>query len=142
MAEFQPAVEAHLRSKSTAEDRILKGVVSPNFKNILVEPIETFGFEDEDSLVVRALACVERVSVWFRSKQGGTRISKDRAKNSVSFFGSRFISRAVKTENALPRSFLRNQTETLATQTLHAREPAPFWRENVVAVVVLLRVLA
>ena len=105
MAEFQPAVEAHLRSKSTAEDRVLKGVVSPNFKNILVEPIETVSFEDEDSLVVRALACVESVSVWFRSKQGGTRISKDRAKNSVSFFGSRFISRAVKTENALPRSF-------------------------------------
>ena len=116
--------------------------MSPNFKNILVEPIETFRFEDEDSLVVRALVCVESVSVWFRSKQGGTRISKDRAKNSVSFFGSRFISRAVKTENALPRSFLRNQTETLATQTLHASEPASFWRENVVAVVVLLRVLA
>ena len=35
---------------------------------------------------------------------------------SFIFFGSRFISRAVKTEN-LPRSFLpRNQTETLATQ--------------------------
>ena len=105
MAELQPAFEAHLRRKSTAEDRIFEGVVSPNFKNILVEPIETFSFEDEDSLVVRALACVERVSVWFRSKQGGTRISKDRAKNGVSFFGSRFISRAVKPENALQQSF-------------------------------------
>ena len=67
--------------------------------------METFRFEDEDSLVVRTLACVENVSVWFRSKQGGTRISKDRAKNGVSFSGSRFISLAVQTENALPRSF-------------------------------------
>ena len=46
--------------------------MSPNFKNILVEPIETFRFEDEENLVVRA------------------------------------------------------------------REPASFWRENVIAVVVLL----
>ena len=41
------------------------------------------------------------VSVRFRSKELGTRV-KDRAK---SFFGSRFISRAVKTESPLPRSF-------------------------------------
>ena len=35
----------------------------------------------------------------------------------LSFFGSRFISRTVKTENPYPRSFLlRNQNETLATQ--------------------------
>ena len=87
--------------------------MSPNFKNILVEPIETFRFEDEDSLVMRALACVASVSVWFRSKQGGTSISKDRAKNGVSFFGSRFISRAVKTENALPRSFFAPKQKRL-----------------------------
>ena len=73
--------------------------MSPNFKNILVEPIETFRFEDEGSLVVGALACLASVSVWFRSKQRGT-IVKDRTKNGVSFFGSRFISRAVKTEHA------------------------------------------
>ena len=41
------------------------------------------------------------VSVRFRGKELGTRV-KDRAK---SFFGSRFISRAVKTESPLPRSF-------------------------------------
>ena len=45
------------------------------------------------------LACVASVSERFRSKERGTRV-KDRAKN-----GSRFISKAVKTENRLPRSF-------------------------------------
>ena len=66
------------------------------------------------------VACVASVSVRFRSKEWGTRV-KDRAKNDASkrtgrgsFFGSRFISRAVKTESPL---LLRNQTETLATQT-------------------------
>ena len=40
-----------------------------------------------------------------------------KSKDSFSFFGSRSISRAVKTENSVLRSFLiRNQTETLATQ--------------------------
>ena len=35
------------------------------------------------------------------------------------FFGSRLISRAIKTENPLPRSLLlQNQTETLATQAI------------------------
>ena len=76
--------------------------------------------------IQNALACVARVSVWFRSKERGTRV-KERAKNGASeragrvgeerketvsflrllfppllFFGSRFISRAVKTENPLP----------------------------------------
>ena len=38
--------------------------------------------------------------------------------------GSRFISRAVKTENPLPCLFLlRNQTETLATQATHDSIP-------------------
>ena len=45
------------------------------------------------------LGCVASVSERFRSKERGTRV-KDRAKN-----GSRFISKAVKTENRLPRSF-------------------------------------
>ena len=45
------------------------------------------------------LVCVAIVSVRFRSKKRGTRV-KDRATN-----GSRFISRSVKTENPLPRSF-------------------------------------
>ena len=45
------------------------------------------------------VACVASVSVRFRSKERGTRV-KDRATN-----GSRFISRSVKTENPLPRSF-------------------------------------
>ena len=70
------------------------------------------------------LACVASVSVRSLSKDRGTRV-KDRAKNGgskragrgwvsflpsplpppPSFFGSSFISRAVKTENPLPRSF-------------------------------------
>ena len=117
--------------------------MSPNFKNILVEPIETFRFEDEDSLVVRTLACVESVSVWFRSKQGGTRISKDRAKMAFHFLA--LVSFLSLSKPKMPfhgLSLLRNQTETFATQTMHAREPASFWWENVVAVVVLLRGLA
>ena len=44
------------------------------------------------------IACVESVSVRFRSKEQGTRV-KDRAKN-----GSRLISLAIKTETPLPRS--------------------------------------
>ena len=73
----------------------------------------------------KKLACVASVSVRFRSKERGTRV-KDRAKNGasnrtgrgwgrkegnlplplppLSFFGSRLISDAIKTENPLPRS--------------------------------------
>ena len=71
-----------------------------------------------------SLARVASVSVRFMNKERGTRV-KDRAKNGgskragrgwvsflpsplsppLSFFGSSFISRAVKTENPLPRSF-------------------------------------
>ena len=93
------------------------------------------------------VACVASVSVRFRNKERGTKV-KDRAKMaqvkelggggvgwgrkegkflplllpSLSFFGSRFISREAKTENPVPRlSLLPNQTETLATQaTLRA----------------------
>ena len=70
--------------------------------------------------VLSHLACVASVSVRFRRKERGTRV-KDREKSGAS--GSRFISRAVKTESPLPRSFsglslLRNQTETLATQAI------------------------
>ena len=93
--------------------------------------------------MVKELACVASVSVWFRSKERGARV-KDRATNgaskragrgwgrekgnAVSFvplphpplssFGSRFISRAAKTENLLSSVFLRNSTETLATQAI------------------------
>jgi len=45
------------------------------------------------------LACVASVSVWFRSKERGTRV-EDRAKN-----GSRFISRPAKTEIPVSWSF-------------------------------------
>ena len=45
------------------------------------------------------IACVASVSVRFRRKERGTRV-KDREKS-----GSRFISRAVKTESLLPRYF-------------------------------------
>ena len=71
-----------------------------------------------------SLARVASVSVRFKNKERGTRV-KDRAKNGgskragrgwvsflpsplpppLSFFGYSFISRAVKTENPLPRSF-------------------------------------
>ena len=56
-----------------------------------------------------------------RNKERGTRV-KERAKNgaskiALSFFGSRFISRAAKTTNPfLGPSLLRNQTETLSMQ--------------------------
>ena len=68
------------------------------------------------------LACVASVSVRFRRKERGMRV-KDREKSGaskrplppLSLFGSRFISRAVKTESPLPW-LPRNQTETLATQ--------------------------
>ena len=49
--------------------------------------------------VAETLACVASVSVRFRRKERGTRV-KDREKS-----GSRFISRAVKTESLLPRYF-------------------------------------
>ena len=45
-----------------------------------------------------SIACVASVSVRFRRKERGTRV-KDRAKMAQTFFGSRFISRAAKTEN-------------------------------------------
>ena len=66
-------------------------------------------------------ACVASVSVRFRSKERGTRVSQrprekmaqvkergvggEETLSPLSFFASRFISRAVKTENPLPRSF-------------------------------------
>ena len=64
------------------------------------------------------LACVASVSVRVRRKERGTRV-KDREKSGaskragriplplppLSLFGSRFISRAVKTESLLPRYF-------------------------------------
>ena len=53
------------------------------------------------------IACVTSVSVWFRSKERGTRV-KDRAKNGESeraARGCRFVSRATKTEKPVPRSF-------------------------------------
>ena len=63
------------------------------------------------------VACVASVSVRFRRKERGTRV-KDREKSGaskrtgrgwvlppLSLFGSRFISRAVKTESPLPRYF-------------------------------------
>ena len=75
------------------------------------------------SKIVLKIACVASVSVRFRSKERGTRV-KDRAKNGavkerggggeerkvplplppLLFFGSRLISRAIKTETPLPRS--------------------------------------
>ena len=54
-------------------------------------------------------ACVASVSVRFRSKERGTRVSQRPCEKMTQVrskgFGSRFISRAVKTENPLPRSF-------------------------------------
>ena len=93
---------------------------------------EAMSFTAEWQIKVR-LACVATVSVRLRSKERGTRV-KDCAKNGarkrvergwgrkegnlplplppLSFFDSRFISRAAKTGLSL----LRNQTGTLATQ--------------------------
>ena len=82
------------------------------------------------------VTCVTSVSVWFRNKERGTKV-KDCAKNgaikraergwgrkegkllplllpSLSFFGSRFISRVAKTENPVPSlSLLRNQRHSM-----------------------------
>ena len=80
------------------------------------------------------VACVASVSVLFRSKERGARV-KDRAKNGaskrgggwqerketflplplplpppLSFFGSRFVSRAAKTENPVQSVFLCSET--------------------------------
>ena len=53
----------------------------------------------------KLLAYVASVSVRFRSKERETRV-KDCTKNGTSKrAGSRFISRAAKTENSVPRSF-------------------------------------
>ena len=58
---------------------------------------------------VNNFACVASVSVRFRSKERGTRVSQRPCEKMTQVrskgFGSRFISRAVKTENPLPRSF-------------------------------------
>ena len=78
----------------------------------------SFAFLDMSSILEELwntlnLACVASVSVRFRNKERGTRV-KDRATNGTSkrtgrgwgrTFGFRFISRSVKTEIPLPRSF-------------------------------------
>ena len=58
------------------------------------------------------LACVASVSVWFRSKERGTRV-KDLAKIGVSF-----LARSKPRIPFLGLSLLRNQTKTLATQAI------------------------
>ena len=69
---------------------------------------------------IEVVACVASVSLRFRSKERGTRVKADCAKNGASkrVFGSRFISFAAKTGLSL----LRNQTERLATQAIEVVE--------------------
>ena len=100
--------------------------------------MEAFRVEDEDSLVVRALACLASVSVWFRSEQRGARV-KDRTKNGVLFFA--LVSFLALSKRKMPFHCLsRSETKRKrrGAQAMRAREPASFWRENVVAVVILL----
>ena len=75
------------------------------------------------------IACVASVSVWFRSKERGTRV-KDRAKNGASEKAGRgwgtkslvsFLARSKPKIPILGLSLLRNQTETLATQAKHKK---------------------
>ena len=75
---------------------------------------KSFPVKCEHRLIGSQIACVASVSLRFRNKERVTEV-KDHAKNGakmtpppsppLSFFDSRFISRAVKTENPLPRSF-------------------------------------
>ena len=77
------------------------------------------------------IACVAGVSVRFRSKERGARVkhhTKNRASNpnhpappSVSFFSSRSISCAAKTENPVPRAFFA------PTPNGNARYAGYFW---------------
>ena len=71
-------------------------------------------------LGIEVVAYVASVSLRFRSKERGTRVKADCAKNGASkrVFGCRFISFAAKTGLSL----LRNQTETLATQAIEVVE--------------------
>ena len=75
---------------------------------------------------ISTVACAASISARFRSKERGTRVKMAQVK--VSFFGARFISRAAKAENSdfLGLSFLRNQTETLATQAISTVNHDPF----------------
>ena len=62
---------------------------------------------DKNCSVAIQLACVASVTVRFSRKERGTRV-KDRKKSGpLSLFGSRFISRAVKTESPLRYFFAR-----------------------------------
>ena len=68
-----------------------------------------FQSKRETLLKCSNIACVASVSVRFRRKERGTRV-KDREKSGASkragsLCGSRFISRAVKTESPLPQYF-------------------------------------
>ena len=66
----------------------------------------------------------------FRSKKRGTRV-KDRAKNGAikrAGRGGKEISHAVKTKNPVPRSLLRTQTETLATQAKNLLVKPPLYK--------------
>ena len=63
------------------------------------------------------LACVASVSVWFRSKEipmKGT-FGFDRARNVPALSLAPLFSRSL---TLVPRSFLLNRTETLATQAM------------------------
>ena len=66
-------------------------------------------------MLVYIVACEASVSVLFQSK--------GRAKNGA-FFASRFISRAAKTENLVPRSFFapKQHRNTRATQAIYIAE--------------------
>ena len=66
-------------------------------------------------------AYVASVSVRFRSKEQGARV-KDRVKNgaSLSFFRSRSIFRAAKTENLVLRSFFAPIQKPGNTQMIHS----------------------
>ena len=63
----------------------------------LCDYFNSLNFYKKGELSRNQIACVASVSVLFPSKDG--------AKNGTSKRGGRFISRAAKTENLVPRSF-------------------------------------
>ena len=68
------------------------------------------------------LACVASVSVRFRRKERRTRV-KDREKS-----GSRFISRAVKTESPRPRYFFALKPNGNACYAGYKLQATIFWK--------------
>ena len=78
----------------------MRGVLQ-KLKNPFASCSVSLKYYNNCSCLYIACACVASVSVRFRSKERGTRVKLTARKMAQ----ARFISRSVKTENSLPRSF-------------------------------------